>query len=56
MGHQWADFQIMWTLVGGGARHLRKKARYNAVELHLRQWIIDQREKRIRGMRKVVIS
>ena len=56
MGHQWADFQILWTLVGGGARHPGQKTGHNAVELRLRQWIIDRQDKRIVVMQKMVIS
>ena len=56
MGHQWADFQILWALVGGGAQHPGKKTLYNAVKLRLRQWIIDRWDKGIVVMRTMVIS
>ena len=56
MGRQWADFQILWTLVGDGTQHPRKRTWCDAVELRLRQWIIDRRDKRIVVTPKMVIS
>ena len=49
MGHQWPEFQILWTLVGVGAP-TGKKGR-------TMQWIIDRRDARIvENAQSMVIS